>query len=126
MKVLRIPCFVLLLLLVLCLFNSHAVSHRCYDWSAQLDSIDYNAAHQNWDAAASELETMYKDWDGCQTWFHIVIEHDEIDTAEALLRRCRILCQEQDNVEFRASLSDLRSQFMLLDEMERVSIKNVM
>ena len=56
----------------------------------------------------------------------MVIEHKEIDTAEALLQRCRVLCDEEDAVEFRASLSDLRAQLMLLDEMERVSIKNIL
>lgn len=126
MKVFRIPCFILLLLLTFCLFNSHAVSHRCHDWTAQIHIIDRQVAQQHWDAAADDLKKLYEDWDTCQTWFHIVIEHKEIDNAEALLQRCIVLCQEQDNVEFRATLSDLRSQLMLLDEMERVSIKNIL
>lgn len=126
MKVLRIPCFILLLLLVFSLCNSTAVSSRCHDWATQIDTIDQNAEAQRWSAAADGLESLYRDWTDCQTWFHVVIEHKEIDTAEALLQRCRVLCQEEDDVEFRASLSDLRAQLMLLDEMERVSIKNIL
>lgn len=126
MKVFRIPCFILLLLLAFCLFNSNAVSRRCHDWTLQIDRIDQNADTEQWSEAADELETLYQGWDSCQTWFHIVIEHEEIDVAEGLLQRCRVLCQEQDDVEFRATLADLRSQFNLLDEMERVSIKNIM
>ena len=126
MKVFRIPCFVLLLLLTVCLFNSNAVSKRCHDWDTQIDTIDQCVQGQHWNTAAADLETLYEDWNTCQTWFHIVIEHSEIDNAEALLQRCRILCQEQDSVEFRATLADLRSQLILLDEMERVSIKNIM
>lgn len=126
MKVFRIPCFILLLLLVSSLCNSNAVSSRCRDWTSQIDAIDQNAEAQGWSAAADGLESLYRDWSDCQTWFHVVIEHREIDTAEALLQRCRVLCDEEDAVEFRASLSDLRAQLMLLDEMERVSIKNIL
>ena len=126
MKVFRIPCFILLLLLVFSLCNSNAVSSRCRDWTSQIDAIDQNAEAQGWSAAAHGLESLYRDWSDCQTWFHVVIEHREIDTAEALLQRCRVLCDEENAVEFRASLSDLRAQLMLLDEMERVSIKNIL
>lgn len=126
MKVFRIPCFILLLLLVFSLCNSNAVSSHCRDWTLQIDAIDQNAEAQGWSAAADGLESLYRDWSDCQTWFHVVIEHREIDTAEALLQRCRVLCDEEDAVEFRASLSDLRAQLMLLDEMERVSIKNIL
>lgn len=126
MKVLRIPCFVLLLLLTLSLFNCVSVSKRCHSWEAAIDSIDENTVAQHWDVAAADLEHLYQDWAECQTWFHIVIEHKEIDAAEALLQRCRILCQEKDAVEFRSTLADLRSQMALLDEMQQISIKNVM
>ena len=40
MKVLRIPCFILLLLLVFSLCNSTAVSSRCHDWATQIDAIE--------------------------------------------------------------------------------------
>ena len=126
MKVFRIPCFILLLLLVFCLFNSSAVDKRCHSWTAQIDGIDDLSSKGHWETTANNLENLYQDWDACQTWFHVVIEHKEIDTAEALLQRCRVLCQEQDSVEFRATLADLRSQIMLLNEMERISIKNVL
>ncbi len=126
MKVLRIPCFILLLLLTFTLFNSTAVSKRCRDWTAQLDIIDQKADAEQWSDANADLENLYRNWTSCQTWFHTVIEHKEIDAAEALLQRCLVLCEEEDDVEFRATLADLRSQFSLLDEMERVSIKNIM
>ena len=116
----------MLLLLTFTLFNSTAVSKRCRDWTMQLDIIDQKADTQQWSDAGTDLENLYQNWTSCQTWFHIVIEHEEIDAAEALLQRCLVLCEEKDDVEFRATLADLRSQFSLLDEMERVSIKNIM
>ena len=126
MKVLRIPCFILLLLLTLSLFNCISVSKRCRNWEMSIDTIDNNVVAERWDAASEDLSSLYQDWAQCQTWFHIVIEHKEIDAAESLLQRCRILCQEEDSVEFRSTLVDLRSQVALLDEMQQISIKNIM
>lgn len=126
MKVFRIPLFVLLLLLTFTLCNSAAVSHRCQDWTMQLQTIDRKANAQRWGEASKDLDTLYESWSECQTWFHTVIEHKEIDAAEALLQRCIVLCEEEDDVEFRATLADLCSQFSLLDEMERISIKNIL
>ena len=126
MKVFRIPVFVLLLILIFSLFNSVALSRRCEDWTAQLEAADTAAQQEDWASARQKLESAYDDWKQHQTWLHIVIEHKEIDTAESLLQRCRVLGQEEDSVEFRSTLADLCSQIRLLNEMERVSIKNIL
>ncbi|MBQ0038787.1 MAG: DUF4363 family protein [Clostridiales bacterium] len=126
MKVFRIPVFILTLILVLSCFNSVSLSRRCDEWTRQLDSIDTAAREQSWDDARQQLDAVYDSWSDCQTWLHIVIDHKEIDAAESLLQRCRVLCQEEDDVEFRSTLADLRSQLKLLDEMERISIKNIL
>lgn len=126
MKALRIPVFILMLILSLSLLNSVSLSRRCGDWTAQLNAVDSAARARSWEQARDELDTVYDSWKQCQTWLHIVIDHKEIDAAEALLQRCRVLCQEEDSVEFRSTLADLCSQLKLLDEMERVSIKNIL
>lgn len=126
MKVFRIPIFILALILAVSLCNSVCLSRRCSDWTAQVDAADRAVQQDAWHSADTQLATLYDSWDSCQTWLHIVIDHKEIDDAEDLLQRCRVLCQEQDSAEFRASLADLRSQLKLLAEMERVSIKNIL
>ena len=126
MKALRIPVFILMLILSLSLLNSVSLSRRCGDWTTQLNTVDSAARALSWEQARDELDTVYDSWKQCQTWLHIVIDHKEIDAAEALLQRCRVLCQEEDSVEFRSTLADLCSQLKLLDEMERVSIKNIL
>ena len=69
---------------------------------------------------------LRRDWDARQTWLHIVIEHGEINEAESLLRRCLVLCTAQERTDLRADLAALRSQMVLLNEMERVSVKNIL
>lgn len=126
MKELRLPCLVLAAVLALSLMNSAWLTRRCSQWTETLDAIDRCARTEAWDEARAGLEELYSQWQRVQTWLHITIEHKELDAAEALFACCRALAQEEDNVEFRAHLAELRSQLLLLDEMQRLSWGNVL
>ena len=114
MRALRLPCIALAALLALALVNSLLLSRWCARWVDLLDAAD------------AALENLRRDWDARQTWLHIVIEHGEINEAESLLRRCLVLCTAQERTDLRADLAALRSQMVLLNEMERVSVKNIL
>lgn len=126
MKSLLFPGAVLVVLLALSLWNGRWLTAQCEDWTAQLEAIDDCAAEDNWEAAAEQLEALYGDWQQVQTWLHITMEHDELDAAEALFCRSLVLAEEEDSVEFRAHIADLRAQLLLLDEMEQVRVENVL
>ena len=126
MKYFALPCAVLAVILALCVGNAIWQNEKCQSWTGQLSTIDALAADDQWDNAAQALSALYKDWQSAQTWLHITVEHEELDDAETLFCCSMVLAEEQDSVEFRAHLADLRSQLQLLAEMERVSVKNVL
>ena len=126
MKVFRIPSFLLCALLLVSLGNSVWLTRRCDDWAKELGAIDQSALQDDWDSARYQLDVLYADWQRVQTWLHITIEHEELDMAQSLFQTSMVLCQEEDSVEFRAHLAELLSQLQLLDEMERISIKNIL
>ena len=126
MKPYGIPCLVLALLLALCLLSSAQLTRRCEGWTQQLDEIDRCAKGEDWEAAEGRLQALYGQWLQVQTWLHITMEHDELDEAEALFCRALVLAEEEDSVEFRAHIADLRSQLLLLNEMEQMRIENVL
>ena len=126
MKYFALPCAVLAVILALCVGNAIWQNEKCQSWTGQLSTIDALAADDQWDDAAQALSALYADWQDAQTWLHITVEHDELDDAETLFCCSMVLAEEQDSVEFRAHLADLRSQLQLLAEMERVSVKNVL
>lgn len=126
MKSCRLPCLVLALLLGACLGNSAWLSARCGQWREGLDHIDRCARAEDWEEAAGALEDLYGDWLQVQTWLHITMKHEELDAAEVLFRRAMVLAEEEDNVEFRAHIADLRSQLTLLEELEQLRLENVL
>ena len=120
------PAAVLAALLALCLWNGHLLTQRCEDWTVQLHVIDDLAEADGWDAAQTQLQQLYGDWQQAQMWLHITMEHDALNEAEGLFRRTLVLAEEADSVEFRAHIAELGSALQLLCEMEQLRTENVL
>lgn len=126
MKIWGISSAVLAALLALSLLNSAYLSRCCGQWHDQLVEIDEYVQQEDWPSACEKLKYFTESWNKQQTYLHIVIEHQEIDNAQALIEKGLVLAQEADASEFRVNNAELFSQLTLLDEMERLSIKNVL
>ena len=125
-KGLLVPAAVLAVILAFALWNSSMITAETSRWRSQLQQADAAAQAGDWPAAVSALSNSYRDWSARQTYLHIVSEHDAVDDAEAMYRRCLAFSAAKEASEFRAEIADLRDQLRLLAEMERFSIKNVL
>ena len=121
-----IPLAVLTAILAFCLWNSAAMTGHTDRWRAQLAQAEALAQAEDFSGAAALLADSYRDWSRHQTYLHIVTEHDAVDDAEAMYRRCAAFAAAEEPSELRAELADLDDQLRLLAEMERFSIKNVL
>ena len=126
MRSFRIPILILLLTLFLCLYAGSSLS-RCTDsWKQQLMTADGLVIREQWGEAQSVLTDLYDHWQTQQEWLHMLIEHKELDETEALLQRCIAFAQPQEGAELRADIAELRTQFTLLDEMQRLTLRNIL
>ena len=123
---LLMPPALLAVILAFCLWNSAAMTGRTDRWRAQLAQAEALAQTEDFSGAAALLADSYRDWSRHQTYLHIVTEHDAVDDAEAMYRRCAAFAAAEEPSELRAELADLDDQLRLLAEMERFSIKNVL
>ena len=120
------PPALLAVILAFCLWHSAAMTGHTDRWRAQLAQAEALAQAEDFSGAAALLADSYRDWSRHQTYLHIVTEHDAVDDAEAMYRRCAAFAAAEEPSEFRAELADLDDQLRLLAEMERFSIKNVL
>ena len=120
------PLAVLAAILALSLWNARVMERQTSRLRTQLLQSQRLAAAEDWQGAENTLSDSYEDWTGRQTYLHIVTEHDAVDNAEAMYRRCAAFAAAEEPSEFRAELADLDDQLRLLAEMERFSIKNVL
>ena len=92
----------------------------------ELGAVEQSAQREDWSGASSALSRSYDGWAARQTYLHIVAEHDAVDSADALYRRCAAFIAAQDGAELSSELAGLSHQLGLLAEMERFSIKNIL
>ena len=126
MKSLYIPTAILAAILGFSLWTGRYVAQRTDRWTQRLEEVDRLAAEEDWGQAEERLRDAYADWDASQTFFHTIMEHDELDEAEDLFAGAFAVCREADAADFHMFLSQLKSQLRLLAETQCVSIKNVL
>lgn len=120
------PLLVLALLLGASLWNARCVERSVEDWCAELEVSLALAQAEDWDGARASLDAVYASWSARQTYFHIMLEHAELDAAEALFATSRSFAWEEEGAEFRAGIAELITQLRLLREMEALSVKNIL
>lgn len=120
------PVAMLLTLLALSLWNSHVIRDQTEHLCVQLQEVDTLAQTPCWPAARRRLAESYNDWSSHQTYLHIVIAHDALDSVEGLYRRAAAFAQTEELAELRADLAELQNALCLLAEMERFTLKNTL
>ena len=121
-----IPVCLLLALFGAALVNAAAAGRLVDGWCAELDRLQDTAQAEDWDAVRADLALLHEGWDGHATYFHIILQHDELNEVESLLACADSFAFEQDEAEFRACVAELQSQLRVLSEMQQVSVKNIL
>ena len=106
--------------------NARYVSKSVDGWCAGVEVSLVAAEAEDWEGAREALGAVYASWDARQTYFHIMVEHAELDAAEALFAVSHSFAESEDGAEFRANTAELLTQLRLLNEMEEISIKNIL
>lgn len=126
MKAWLTPLLLLAAILAGAALNCRVMEERTARWQSQLASVEQLAQTARWPDAERALASSYADWDASQTYLHIVAEHDAVDSADTLYRRCAAFLKAQSCEELSAELAELTCQLGLLAEMERFSIGNTL
>lgn len=126
MKAFYIPAGLLAVILGFSLWTGQYVEQRTAQWTVLLEEIEGLARQEDWEQAEKQLETAYADWDSSQTFFHTIMDHDELDEAESLFAGAFAVCREEDGADFHMLLAQLMGQLRLLSETQSLSVKNVL
>ena len=121
-----IPFLLLLALFSATLVNACAADRIVESWCVSLDDLQRSAQAEDWPAVRDPLAALHKSWDARSAYFHIVLQHDVLNEVEALLAKADIFAAEQDEEELRACIAELRSQLLVLSEIQEISIKNIL
>ncbi len=123
MRATRLSLMVLLAVLAFVLWNAAWVTDRCGEWTAALDEAE--AALAQGGSGSAQLDALNALWQEPQGYLHIVISHEELDEAEALLAQAEAMAAQGDSQSLYPVLAELRGQFRLIAETQRISAKNI-
>lgn len=123
MRATRLSLMVLLVVLAFVLWNAAWVTDRCGEWTAALDEAE--AALEQGGSGQQQLDALNVLWQEPQGYLHIVISHEELDEAEALLAQAEAMAAQGDSQSLYPVLAELRGQFRLIAETQRISAKNI-
>lgn len=126
MRAWRIPCAILLSVLVLCLANSAAVSRRCDRWSEWSAQASEALAQEDWQGVEQTLDQLRRDWQPCRFWLRVTLSHTAVGDTDELLEQCALLCALQEEEELHVALIDLRTQFVRMDRDGQVNWGNIL
>lgn len=130
MRAIRIPLFVLLAVLFFILWNAAWVTDRCGEWTAAVDTVtaDLDAGGDG----GATLGTLDDLWQDVQGYMHIIVSHEDLDEAEALMAQAKALMAQAKALSAQGSteelypvLAQLRHQFRLIAETQQLSPKNI-
>ena len=111
MRATRLSLMVLLAVLAFVLWNAAWVTDRCGEWTAALDEAE--AALAQGGSGQRQLDALTTLWQEPQGYLHIVISHEELDEAEALLAQAEAMAAQGDSQSLYPVLAELRGQFRL-------------
>ena len=75
------PLLVLALLFGGAMANARYVSKSVDGWCAGVEASLAAAEAEDWEGAREALGAVYASWDARQTYFHIMVEHAELDLS---------------------------------------------
>ena len=121
-----IPVGILAVILSFSLWAGRYVELRTEHWTALLEQADREGRQEDWNAAREQMDRAYADWQSSQTFFHIIMDHEELDAAEGLFAGAFAVCEEGDDADFHQMLAQLIKQLDLLSETQQASIRNIL
>ena len=121
-----IPVGILAVILGFSLWAGRYVELRTEHWTALLEQADQEGRLEKWDSAREQMDQIYADWQSSQTFFHIIMDHEELDHAEELFAGAFAVCREEDDADFHQLLAQLMEPLSLLSETQQTNIKNIL
>jgi len=119
-----------ILAIVLLLAGSSFVSYRSVETATQtmgalLESVETSITAQQWEGAQEELKTAQQHWSHDNTWWSIILDHQEIDDININMKRLEKYISIQDFSQSLGEVTTLRLLFEHISNTEMFTLENI-
>ena len=126
MKPLLISFLILASLFIAGSMNYRTITHLSDSINAQLTLSAEAAQEEQWEEADAALQRANEIWKEHDAYLHIMVTHEELDTAEEILFEVRQYAQRRDCENYCSSAQRLCMQMDHLKDTQRISLQNIL
>ena len=119
------PLLLLAAIPLLCLWNGNHLEQDCIRWQEELSAAETAVRQEDWPAAQDALLRSHRDWSSRQAFLRMCSTHQLLDESESLYQRIRAFASVEDEAELLADLSALQKQLQLLEQREKLLLRNI-
>lgn len=92
---------------------------------ALLESVEDSISNHKWEGAQEKLKTAQQNWYNDDTWWSIILEHQEIDNININMKRLEKYIVVQDASQSIGEVTTLRLLFEHISDTELFTLKNI-
>ena len=81
---------------------------------------------EQWERTENLLHETHRSWEKHTAAFHMILEHQDLETAEQLFSGAFAACRQQSSTELQIYLYQLNSQFRFLADTQQADLKNIL
>jgi len=118
---------VIALLLIVGSYTSYQyIQTATQSMADHLTVVEQSIANQKWEGAFEELTTAQQRWTEINTWWSILLDHEEIDTIDLSIKRLEKFIDTKDMTLSLSEVSALKFLFEHISEAEQFSLNNIL
>ena len=126
MKAFYIPLAILTAILLLSLITGSYTQRCAQEWIFLLEECDDFLQEEQWEHTETRLLETLNSWKKHATVFHMILDHQDLETTDQLFSGAFAACRQQDRIELQIFLYQLNSQFLFLADTQRTTLKNIL
>jgi hypothetical protein len=92
---------------------------------ALLESVEDSITVQKWEGAQEELNTAQQNWNNNNTWWSIILNHQEIENININMKRLEKYIGVQDVSKSLGEVTTLKLLFEHIFDTELFTLKNI-
>lgn len=120
-----------IIIIVIILLGGSFASYRYIETATQttrmqLEVVEQSVSLQKWEGAKSELTFVREKWVNNNTWWSILLDHEEIERINLSISRLEKLIDRQDVTLSLGEVSTLKLLFQNIHDNEKFVLKNIL
>ena len=115
----------LVVIIALGAFCQNILQNDADKMSLQLEKLETNVEHKNWEKAESHVKQIDRAWKPIRFTWQILIDHAEVDRIDESLVRAKKSIFLKEQSDSLVEISVLRQMLLHLPEKERPHIENI-